>query len=159
MCDLGCGGVSFIGLLVLYERWAGERLVLQRSVPKFRRPGRPISVSAATGGHGIHIWKLCQHLAGMVRGLRLLLGGVCRFFPGRVGGNHERLRPFGWEKCGHGLTCRPRETCGEGFLDDVLQLLGYLVYVWCSFACWVSGAEVLHCVCLPKEANGGLALP
>ena len=24
---------------------------------------------------------------------------------------------IGWEKCGHGLTCRPRETSGEGFLD------------------------------------------
>ena len=29
-------------------------------------------------------------------------------------------------KCGHGLTCRPRETAGDVFLDDVLQLYGCL---------------------------------
>ena len=32
--DLGVGGVSFVELLMLYERWAGERLVLEMSVPR-----------------------------------------------------------------------------------------------------------------------------
>ena len=43
--DLGPGGISFVELLILYEKWAGERLRAEFSVPKFRRLGRPISVS------------------------------------------------------------------------------------------------------------------
>ena len=35
--DLGVGGVSFVELLIFYERWAGERLNLETSVPKSRR--------------------------------------------------------------------------------------------------------------------------
>ena len=44
--DLGVGSVSFVELLILYERWAGERLVLEMSVPKIPRLNRPTSVSA-----------------------------------------------------------------------------------------------------------------
>ena len=54
-----------------------------------------------------------------------LPGGLGRFLPGRIGANHCRLRHVGWEKCCHGLTCRPRESSGEGFLSDLLGLLGY----------------------------------
>ena len=42
--DVGVGGVSLVELLILHERWAGERLVLEMSVPKLRRFNRPISV-------------------------------------------------------------------------------------------------------------------
>ena len=31
--DLGIGGVSYLALLILYERWAGERLVIEGAVP------------------------------------------------------------------------------------------------------------------------------
>ena len=51
--DLGVGGVSFVELLMLYERWAGERLVLEMSVPKSRRLHRPISVSAVPIGRAL----------------------------------------------------------------------------------------------------------
>ena len=44
--DLGVGGVSYLEHLILYERWAGERLVLEKVLPCGRRAGRPISVSA-----------------------------------------------------------------------------------------------------------------
>ena len=44
--DLGVGGVSYVELLILYELWAGERLVLEKAHPRYLRPGRPISVSA-----------------------------------------------------------------------------------------------------------------
>ena len=44
--DLGVGGGSYLELLILYERWAGERLVIEGAVPFARRVGRPISVSA-----------------------------------------------------------------------------------------------------------------
>ena len=44
--DLGVGGISYVELLILYELWAGERLVLEKAHPRYLRPGRPISVSA-----------------------------------------------------------------------------------------------------------------
>ena len=75
--DLGPRGISFIELLILYERCSGGR--------------RPISVSAAfVGLHG-DIWKLCQHLAGMMKALRFLPGGIGRFIPWRIGANDGRF--------------------------------------------------------------------
>ena len=70
------------------------------------------------------IWKLCWFWGNMLRVLAKLPGGLGRFIPGRIGANHGRLRHVGWEKCCHGLTCRPLESSGEGFLSDFLGLLG-----------------------------------
>ena len=123
--DLGPGGVSYVELLILYERWAGERLRIEESLPKYRRPGRPISVLAAPLCPDADIWKLCRYFGHMLRALVRLPGGLGRFLPGRIGANHGRLRHIGWEKCCHELACRPRETSGEGFLSDLLGLLGY----------------------------------
>ena len=123
--DLGVGGVSFVELLILYERWAGERLVLEMSIPKPRRLHRPISVSAVPDGPSIDIWRSCRFLAAMFRALSGLPGGLGRFLPCRIGANHCRLRSIGWERCGHGLTSRPLEASGVGFLDDLLFLFGY----------------------------------
>ena len=125
VADLGPGGASYVELLILYERWAGERLRIEDSIPKYRRPGRPISVSAAPLCPDVDIWKLCRFFGRMLRALVGLPGGLGRFLPGRIGANHGRLRHVGWEKCCHGLTCRPRETSDEGFLSDLLGLLGY----------------------------------
>ena len=122
--DLGPGGISYVELLILYERWAGERLRLEDSLPKFRRPGRSISVSAAPLCLDTQIWKLCRLLGNMLRALAKLPGGLGRFIPGRIGANHGWLRHVGWEKCCHGLTCRPLESSGDGFLSDFLSLLG-----------------------------------
>ena len=33
--DLGVGGVSYVELLILYELWAGERLVLEKAHPRY----------------------------------------------------------------------------------------------------------------------------
>ena len=61
----------------------------------------------------------------MLRALARLPGGLGRILPRRIGANHGRLRHVGWENCCHGLNCRPRESSGEGFLSDLLSLLGY----------------------------------
>ena len=111
----------------MYERWAGERLVLEMSVPKSRRLHRPISVSAVPAGPSIDIWRSCRFLGAMVRALSGLPGGLGRFLPCRIGANHCRLRSIGWERCGHGLTSRPLEASDAGFLDDLLFLFGYPV--------------------------------
>ena len=113
--DLGTGRISYVKLLILYERWAGERLRVEDSIPKYRRPGRPISVSAAPLCPDADIWKLRRFLGNMMRALRGLPGGLGRFIPGRIGADHGRLRHIDWEKCYHGLTCRPRESSGNGF--------------------------------------------
>ena len=41
---MGVGGISFVEVLILYELWAGERLVLEKAIPRYRGPGRRISV-------------------------------------------------------------------------------------------------------------------
>ena len=71
------------------------------------------------------IRNLCQFFATMMRALCRLPGGIGRFIPGRIGENHSRLRHVGWQKCCHGLSCRPLETSGEEVLSDLLSLLGY----------------------------------
>ena len=123
--DLGVGGVSFVELLILYELWAGERLSLEKAVPRHRRVGRPISVSAVPFGPSIDIWRSCRFFRAIFRALSLLLGGLRRFLPGGIGANHSRLRHIGWDKCSHGLTSRPRETSSVDFLDELLVLFGY----------------------------------
>ena len=128
--DLGVGGVSFVELLFLHERWAGERLVLETSFPQVRRLNRPISVWAVPSGPSIDIWRSCRFLGATLRALGGLPGGLGRFIPSRLGANHCRLRSIGWERCGHGLTSRPLEATDAGFLDDLL-----FSFFWLSF--WV----------------------
>ena len=123
--DLGVGGISYLELLILYELWAGERLFLEKAHPRYLRPGRPISVSAVPFGPGIDIWRSCRFIGAMMRSLCLLPGGLCRFVPCSIGANHCRLRHLGWEKCGHGLTSRPRESASGSFLDQLLLLFHY----------------------------------
>ena len=48
-----------------------------------------------------------------------------RFVTCSIGANHCRLRHIGWEKCGHGLTSRPRESASLHFLDELLALFRY----------------------------------
>ena len=103
--EFGVGGVSFVELLILYEQWAGERLLLEVAVPKSRRVGRPISVSAVPFGPGIDIWRSCRFLGAIFRALRMLPGGFGRFLPGDVGANHCRLRHIGWDKCCQDFFC------------------------------------------------------
>ena len=105
----------------------------------------------------------------------MLPGVLRRFVPCSIGANHCRLRHDGWEKCGHGLTSRPRESSSELFLDELLGLFRYpprsgrallagtlpLRYCAARFACrtptWrlpVSG-HVARLVAIYCEAAGG----
>ena len=123
--DLGVGGVSYLEELILYERWAGERLVLEKVLPYSGRAGRPISVSAVPVGPGIDIWRSCRFIGSIFRFLDRLPGGLRRFISCNIGANHCRLRRIGWETCGHRLASRPLETSDPGFLDDLLRVFGY----------------------------------
>ena len=125
--DLGVGCISYVELLILYELWAGERLCLEKAHPRYLRPGRQISVSAVPFGPGIDIWRSCRFIGALMRSLCFLLGGLARFVPCFIGVNHCRLRHIGLEKCGHGLTSRPREGASVLFFDELLFLFRYPV--------------------------------
>ena len=84
--DLGIGGVSYLELLILYELWAGERLVPVVAVPARRRRGRPMLVSAVPVGPGTNIGRSCMFLGNSIRTLRNMPGGlavVCVMLAGR----------------------------------------------------------------------------
>ena len=123
--DLGVGGISYLELLISYELWAGERLSLEKATPRYLRPERSISVSAVPFGPGIDIWRSCRLIGASMRSLCLLPGGLGRFVTCSIGANPCRLRHIGWEKCGHGLTSRPRESASVHFLDELLALFRY----------------------------------
>ena len=120
-------------LLILYELWAGERLSLEKSHPRYLRPGRPISVSAVPFGPGIDIWRSCRFIDALMRSLFLLLVGFGDLSLALLVHNHCRLRHVGWENCGHGRTSRPRESASELFLNELLSLFRYPPKVWSCF--------------------------
>ena len=99
--------------------------VVWKAVPKYRRPGRSISVSAVPSGPGTDIWRSCRFIGALFRGLRDLPFGLQRFVHYDIGAYHCRLRHIRWERCGHGLTSRPRESDFEDFLNKLLIFSGY----------------------------------
>ena len=69
--------MSFVEILILYELWAGERLVFEKAVLRYRRPGRPISVSAVPCGPGTDIWRSCRFTVVLITaGFGTLVGQV-----------------------------------------------------------------------------------
>ena len=125
--DLGVGGVSFVEMLILYELRAGERLVLERPSP---------GIGGLDAQFQCRLFRLVQALifgvpAGSLGPFQgtLLPGGSGRFMPCGTGANYRVHRHIGWEKCGHGLTSRPRESASEGFFLNELLLLS-CCYAW-----------------------------
>ena len=124
--DLGGGGVSFVEILIFFfELWAGERLELEKAcspVSEARTPTFSVGCSVCPG---TDFWPSCRFPGALVRALRTMPGGLGRFLPCDVGADHCRLRHLGWEKCGHGLTSRPRESASEVFLNELLVFFRY----------------------------------
>ena len=82
-------------------------------------------MSAVPFGPGIDTWRTCRFIGALMRCLCTLPGVLRRFVPCSIGANHCRLTHIGWERCGHGLVSRPRESASEAFLDGLLQLFRY----------------------------------
>ena len=112
-------------LLILFEQWAGHRLLSEKVVRPHARAGRPISVSSVPVSEGIEIRHGCQFLSSLLRALGKLPGGLGRFLPCRLGPHLSRLRHVGWNQCSHGLDSRPLESCHHQCLRAVCGLLGY----------------------------------
>ena len=98
-------------------------LVLEKALPRYRRIGRPISVSAVPLRLGIDIWRSCRFLGSLLQALRFLPGGLERFLPCRVGDNHAVFGIWGWRRVDMGS--RPG-------LGEPLQLI-FLMSSYCFF--------------------------
>ena len=82
-------------------------------------------MSAVPFGPITDIWRSCRFIGALFRALSASLCGIGRFMLCDIGANHCRLRHIGWEKCGRGLTTRPREPASEGFFNELLLLFRY----------------------------------
>ena len=89
-----------------------------KALPRYQRPGRPISVRAIPFGPGNDIWRSCRFVGALMRSFCTLLGCLGGFMPCAIGATYCRLRHIGWERCGHG----PRESASKAFLSGLLQL-------------------------------------
>ena len=119
-------------------------LSLRKAVARYRRPRRPISVSAVPFGLGIDIWQSCRFIGALFRSLCALPGGIGRFMPCSMGANHCRLWHFGF------VSLFPRSLFRHSGMEHGVG--GSAVACRClRFACvrLPSGGFVLPQVALP----------
>ena len=121
--DLGHFGISFLELLLLFEQWAGHRLLSEKVTRPHVRANRPTLIPSVPVSEGIQIRHGCQ--VSLVRALAKLPGSLGRFLPCRLGSHRSRLRHLGWNQCSHGLSSRPLESCHHQCLKAVCGVLGY----------------------------------
>ena len=150
---------SFVELLILYERWAGERLVLEMSVPKSRRLYRPISVSAVPAGPSIDIRRSCRFLGAMFRALGDLPGGLGRFLPCRAGANHCRLRSIGWESVTMVSRLGLWKLLMPAFLMTYFLSLDILLGPVSLSLMVLFGCGIALLICLTRSLLGGCRTP
>ena len=105
--DMGHFGISFSELLILFEQWAGHRLLSEKVTRPHVRAHRPILIPSVPVTEGIEIRHGCQFLSSLLRALSKLSGGLGRFLPCSLGSHMSRLRHLGWKQCSHGLSSRP----------------------------------------------------
>ena len=115
----------FLELLILFEQWAGHRLLSEKVTRPHVRADRLILIPSVPVSEGIEIRHGCEFLSGLVRALAKLPGGLGRFLLCRIGSHMSRLRHLGWNQCSHGLTSRPLESCHHQCHKAVCGLLGY----------------------------------
>ena len=119
---MGHFGVSFLELLILFEQWAGHRLLGEKVTRPHVRAGRPISVSSVSVSEGIEIRHGCQFISSLVRVLGKLSGGLGRFLVTCSTGTFARVVPRGPL-----LTARPLLVRGgRGRRRGSAGLLGLL---------------------------------
>ena len=112
-------------VLILFEQWAGHRLLSEKVTRPHVRANRPILIPSVPVSEGIEIRQGCQFISSLVRTLAKLSGGHGRFLPCRIGSHLSRLRHPGWNQCSRGLSSRPLESCHHQCLGTVCRVLGY----------------------------------
>ena len=150
-------------LLILFEQWAGHRLLSEKMTMPRVRTNRPMLIPSVPVSEGIEIRHGCQFISSLVRALAKLPGGIGRFLPCGGGSHMSRLRHLGWHQCSHGLKSRPLASCHYQCLKAVC---GVLVYPKGSAAELLDGTlKLRHCTTifttrflpwsLPRVGNGG----
>ena len=109
--DFGHFGISFLELLILFEQWAGHRLLSEKVTRPHVRTNRPILIPSVPVSEGSEIRHGCQFICSLVRALAKLPGGLGGFLPCQLGSHMSRLRHLGWNQCSHGLSSRPLKSC------------------------------------------------
>ena len=104
-------GVSCLELLILFEQWAGHRLLSEKVTRPHVRAHRPILIPSVPVSEGIEIRHGCQFVSSLVRALSKFPGGLGRFLPCSLGSHMSRLRHLCWNQCSHGLSSRPLKSC------------------------------------------------
>ena len=66
---MGKFGVSYLELLILFEKWLGHRLLPEKTIPVQRRLGRPICIGTPPVSEGVQIRLGCQFLDSLFRSL------------------------------------------------------------------------------------------
>ena len=114
--DLGKFGISYFELLLMFEVYTGHRLQTEKTVRLHLRSRRPLAFS------GFFCWNRARNLAWLsispqpFQGFGSSSWWTCSFYP---------LSTLGWGRYGHGLSCRPRESCDHQFLTPLLNFFGY----------------------------------
>ena len=81
------------------------------------RFGHPITVMAGSGSAETVIWRSCRFVGALFRALKDLPGGLARFIPGGIGGNHRSVAM--------GLLVGLKESRSHALLEALLVLFGY----------------------------------
>ena len=115
----------FLKLLILFEQWAGHKLLSEKVTKPHVRANRPVSFPSVPVSEGIEIRHGCQFISSLVGALAKLAGGLGRFLPCGIGSHMSRLRHLGWNQCSRGLTSRPLESCHHQCLKAICGVLGY----------------------------------
>ena len=124
--DFGHFGISFLELLILFEQWAGHRLLSEKVTRPHVRANRPILIPSMPVSEGIEIRHDCQFISSLIRALAKLPGGLNQFLPCELGSHMSRLRHLGWNQCSHfqaacGVLGYPKGS-GLELLDGTLKL-------------------------------------
>ena len=122
--DMGILGVLFWEILILFEHWAGHRLLSEKVTRAHIRPDRPILFPSAPVAEGVEIRQRCQFVSSLIRALSKLPGGMGWFLPCGIGSHMARLRHLGWTQCSHGLTSILLESCHHQCLRAVCGVQG-----------------------------------
>ena len=149
--DRGHFGISFLELSILFEQWAGHRLLSEKVTRPRIRADRLILIPSIPVSEGIEIRHGCQFISSLVRALSTKLpGGLGRFLPCRVGSHMSRLRHLGWDRCSHGLAS-PKGSVSE-LPDGTLKLRD------CTTPFSMRLLHCLYLVLVMVVVNGGLLL-
>ena len=143
--DVGHFGASFLELLILFEQWAGHRLLSEKVTRSHVWADRPILMPSVPVSEGIEIRHGCQFISSLVRALTKLPGGLGGFLPCGLGSHMSRLRHLGWNQCSHGLTSRPLESCHYQCLKAVCGGFGLSPRFSFGASGWHPKAPTLHC--------------